>query len=108
MRKAEVLRNGEIAGLLVEKEDRTYTFEYDPLWFADPSKPAISLTLPKTTREHASDHLFPFFCNMLSEGINREFQARLLKIDPRDLFGLLVATSGPDTIGAVTVQEIPI
>ncbi len=107
MRKAEVLRNGELAGFLVERDDRTYTFEYDPLWWADPSKPSISLTLPKTNRKYESDHLFPFFCNMLSEGINREFQARLLKIDPHDLFGLLVATSGPDTIGAVTVKEIP-
>ena len=43
---------------------------------------------------------------MLSEGENRETQARLLHISPEDDFGILLATARYDTIGAVTVKPI--
>jgi serine/threonine-protein kinase HipA len=43
---------------------------------------------------------------MLSEGVNRQLQARQLKIDEKDYFGLLVATASVDTIGAITIQPI--
>jgi serine/threonine-protein kinase HipA len=106
MRKVEVYRNGELAGMLKEDERGHYTFTYDDLWFLDPEKPGISLTLPKTRKEYSSDVLFPFFFNMLSEGVNRQLQSRLLRIDERDHFGLLMATAQYDTIGAVTVKPI--
>ena len=40
---------------------------------------------------------------MLSEGVNRKLQCRHLQIDENDYFGLLLATSGTETIGAVSV-----
>ena len=43
---------------------------------------------------------------MLSEGVNRQLQCRLLKIDEQDHFGLLSATAQYDTIGAITVKPI--
>ena len=38
-------------------------FKYDENYFRDDSKPAISLTLPKTQKEYDSEFLFPFFFN---------------------------------------------
>lgn len=105
MRKAIVFLNRERAGTLVEVDPNHYVFRYDDLWFADADKPAVSLTLPKTQQVYEADHLFPFFSNMLAEGVNRQLQSRQLQIDENDEFGLLLATAQYDTIGAVTVKE---
>ncbi len=104
MRIAGVYRNGELAGRLIEEKRGTYVFRYEDAWLSDDRKPAISLTLPKTNKEYRSTILFPFFFNMLSEGVNRRLQSTRLKIDERDDFGLLLATAQYDTIGAVTVR----
>jgi HipA-like protein len=106
MREVEIYWNHELAGHLIEKDRRHYLFWYDDKYFANPAKPAISLTLPKTKKEYQSNVLFPFFFNMLSEGANRQLQCRLLKIDELDHFGLLAATAQYDTIGAVTVKPV--
>lgn len=106
MRSLEVYRNNELAGLLTEENNRHYSFRYTNTYYTDASKSAISLTLPKTQQEYRADHLFPFFFNLLSEGVNRKLQCRALKIDENDHFGLLSATAQSDTIGAVTVKPI--
>jgi serine/threonine-protein kinase HipA len=106
MRKAEVYRNGVLAGTLTETDKGSYIFKYDDAYFNDNTKPGISLTLPKKQMEYASAYLFPFFFNMLSEGTNRIVQSKQLKIDEHDFFGLLMATAGYDTIGAITVKQI--
>jgi HipA-like protein len=108
MRSVEVYRNNVLAGILTEEDDRQYTFRYDDKYFTDPSAQPISLTLPKTLQEYKAGHLFPFFCNMLSEGVNRKLQGRALRIDDDDDFGLLAVTARYDTIGAVTVKPIMI
>ena len=104
MRKATVYRNNEAAGELTQNSKSSYTFRYFNEWFNDSTKPAVSLTLPKTQQVYQSDVLFPFFFNLPSEGLNRQLQARQLKIDEKDYFGLLLATAGVDTVGAVTVK----
>lgn len=106
MRKAEVYRNGTLAGFLTEENRKLYVFRYDDAYFTDPDKAAISLTLPKTQREYKSEYLFPFFFNMLSEGVNRKLQSTQLRIDEEDNFGLLMATAQVDTIGAITVKPV--
>lgn len=106
MRTAEVYRNGKLAGLLKEDDQRDYTFVYDDDYFADNKAPAISLTLPKSQKEFSSEILFPFFFNMLSEGVNRKLQSRTLQIDEKDHFGLLLATANIDTIGAITIKQV--
>ena len=106
MRTLEIYRNGILAGLLIEENLKHYIFKYDENYFRDNSKPAISLTLPKTQKEYSSEFLFPFFFNMLSEGVNRKLQSIQLKIDEEDNFGFLAATAQYDTIGAVTVKPI--
>lgn len=106
MRRAEVCFNGELAGILKEDAQRHFTFTYVDAWFANPEKPAVSLTLPKTQKEYHSKILFPFFFNMLSEGVNRKLQSRVLRIDENDYFGLLLATARNDTIGSITVKAV--
>jgi serine/threonine-protein kinase HipA len=106
MRAMEVYRNGVLAGLLSEENRNRFIFRYEERYFNDTSQPAISLTLPKSKIEFSSNYLFPFFFNMLSEGVNRKLQSMQLKIDEEDSFGLLMATAQYDTIGAITVKPI--
>jgi serine/threonine-protein kinase HipA len=106
MRSVEVYRNRELAGVLTEENTKSYSFQYTDQYYTDPAKTAVSLTLPKSQQEYRADHLFPFFFNMLSEGVNRQLQSRALKIDEADDFGLLAATARYDTIGAITVKPI--
>lgn len=106
MRIAEVYRDGVFAGILSEESRNSYVFKYDETYLSDVNQAPISLTLPKTKQEYRSDYLFPFFFNMLSEGVNRKLQSRQLKIDEKDYFGLLLATANYDTIGAVTIKPV--
>lgn len=106
MRIAEVYRNGTLAGVLTEENQKSFVFRYEDQYFTDQEKQSVSLTLPKTKQEYRSEYLFPFFSNMLSEGANRQIQSRLLHIDERDDFGIMLATAQVDTIGAVTVKPI--
>ncbi|MFA5668291.1 MAG: HipA N-terminal domain-containing protein [Balneolaceae bacterium] len=106
MRAANVFRNREQVGTLVQHNKSSYEFIYDQAWYDNPDKPPVSLTMPKTKMVYTADHLFPFFFNMLSEGVNRKLQARQLKIDEEDYFGLLLEIAQIDTIGAITVCPI--
>ena len=106
MRSIEIYRNGILAGILTEENRQHYIFKYDDKYFNDTSKSAISLTLPKSQKVYSSKFLFPYFFNMLSEGVNRKLQCTLLRIDEEDNFGLLAATAQYDTIGAITVKPI--
>ncbi|MBN1789329.1 MAG: HipA N-terminal domain-containing protein [Bacteroidales bacterium] len=108
MRKSEVYCNGAMAGTLTEENRRSFVFRYDNSYYHDADKSAISLTLPKTQQEYRSEYLFPFFFNMLSEGVNKQLQCKVLKIDEKDYFGLLMATAQYDTVGAVTVKPLEI
>jgi len=106
MRQAETYFKGEKAGLLTQYDDGSFTFRYHDQWMLDNSKPQISLTLPKTQQEYHSEHLFPFFYNMLPEGTNKQVVCRQMHIDKNDFLGLLLTTALYDTIGAVTVKKI--
>ena len=106
MAKASVYYNNILAGILEKKESNTYTFIYDRAYLLNPAMPAISLTLPKASEAHEQTVLFSFFMGLLSEGINKKIQCRLLKIDGEDDFTRLLKTAGEDTIGAITIKEI--
>ena len=106
MRKAAIYRNGILAGILIEENPKNYRFIYDDKYFNNTTLPAISLTLAKSKKEYQSKFLFPFFFNMLSEGVNKKLQTRQLQVDENDHFGLLIATATDDTIGAVRVKQI--
>ena len=90
------------AGLLQETDDREYVFTYHDDYQGDP----VCLAMPVRQKVYRSDHLFPYFFNMLSEGANRQVQSTLLHIDEKDDFGIMLATAQYDTIGAVTVKPV--
>lgn len=106
MRAARIYFKGQEAGILTQQDDGTFTFRYNTSWVEDSSKPAISLTLPKTVSTYHSRYLFPFFYNMLPEGTNKQVVSQLNRIDKSDHFGLLLTIAQTDTIGAVTVSKI--
>ena len=106
MRRAEVYRNKQLVGVLSKLADNTYAFRYNNEWYYNNELPPVSLNLPKSKQVYTSEQLFPFFFNMLSEGVNRQLQSRQLKIDEKDHFSLLLATASTDTIGAITIVPI--
>lgn len=101
-----VYYNGILAGHLKKLAPDDYRFTYTSGYMNDTSLPSVSLTLPKKQQEHQNTLLFPFFAGLLSEGVNKDIQCRLLKIDEEDDFTRLLRTAGDDTIGAITVKEI--
>jgi HipA-like protein len=106
MRKAKILYKNQEAGMLIQHDNGSFTFKYDNSWISDETKPAISLTLPKSQQEYHSDFLFPFFYNMLPEGSNKQIVCKLNRLDLNDYFGLLLTTAKNDTIGAIKVIKI--
>jgi len=105
MRAAKVLYKNVEAGTLSQLDDGSFEFKYLESWVDNPSKPAVSLTLPKTKKPYRADFLFPFFYNMLPEGTNKQTVCYNLRIDENDAFGILMATAKSDTIGAVRIEK---
>lgn len=103
--KGAVYNNGLLAGYL-EKTGNGYLFTYTNNYYGNKDNPAISLTLSKTQQQYESDNLFAFFQGLLAEGVNKDIQCRLLKIDENDDFTRLLQTAGDDTIGAITVKPV--
>lgn len=106
MPRGAVYYNGILAGYLEKRGPEDYRFVYENNYWLNGSLPSISLTLPKTRQEYKSTVLFSFFSGLLAEGINKDIQCRILKIDEDDDFTRLLKTAGEDTIGAITVKEI--
>lgn len=98
-----VYLNEEPVGV-ISKINTEYVFRYNDEYFANPTKKAISLTLPKIQQEYRATELFSFFFNMLSEGVNKKLQCRQLKIDENDFFNLLLEIGNKEVIGAVYVK----
>jgi HipA-like protein len=103
---ASVFYNGVTAGLLEKVRGGGYRFTYDQAYLSAQGSRPISITLPLKKDSYESNTLFPVFVNMLSEGVNKRIQCRMLKIDESDYFTLLLATATEDSIGPVTVKQI--
>ncbi len=105
MKQLQVYLNDTYAGLLSEQHPGMgYSFQYCNEYLQS-SLPPISINLPKRTEVYTSDHLFPFFANMLPEGGNRRVICRANKLDEKDLFGLLYVMADSDFIGAVNLRK---
>ncbi len=102
--KGIVFNNNVRAGFIEKDELGNYIFKYDDAYFANANNSSISLTLPKTKQTYTSEKLFSFFAGLLSEGINKDIQCQLYKIDEQDDFTRLLLTTREDTIGAITVK----
>lgn len=106
MRQLGVYFNDIKAGILTEKNPGTdYSFQYLDEYVGS-SMPPISVTFPKQNKVYISEHLFPFFSNMLPEGSNRRVICNSQRIDENDSFGLLTAMADKDFIGAINVRRI--
>ena len=100
-RKAKVKFKNQLAGYLAETESG-YRFIYDEnyLQIGQP----ISASLPLRKEPYESKELFSFFQGLLPEGWYLDIVSHIVKVDARDSFGLLLATTS-DTIGAVTISR---
>ncbi|MEO1436980.1 MAG: HipA N-terminal domain-containing protein [Bacteroidota bacterium] len=106
MRQANVWYKQELAGLLTQHDDGSFSFVYFEDWLKDNSKPGVSLTLPKGHSPFSARYLFPFFVNLLPEGSNKEWLCKAQKIDLDDDFGVLMISAKDDPIGAIQIQKI--
>ena len=104
MRSIKVYNRDVLAGTLEELSPTEYVFRYDDEYFRNPLMISISLTLPKNQQEYRSNHIFPFFTNMLPEGGNRRVWCRSHKVAENDFFGMLMMVRGVDFIGAVNLR----
>ena len=101
LRTVKVNYQGRLAGLLSETENG-YRFVYDQNYLQN-GQP-ISVSLPLRSEPYESEKLFSFFEGLLPEGWYLDIVRATEKIDNKDSFSLLLATTG-DTIGAVTIQK---
>jgi serine/threonine-protein kinase HipA len=97
-----------LAGVL-SRDQAVYRFEYLPEYLEKDSArhPAISLSFPRQQAAFVSPVLFPFFFGLLAEGDDKALQCRVLRIDEDDPFTRLLKTCEAETIGGVTVKEVP-
>ncbi|MFT5169541.1 MAG: serine/threonine-protein kinase HipA [Candidatus Omnitrophota bacterium] len=102
LRQAKVYYKKELAGVLKEIEGGYY-FQYDKDFIK--KNITISVTLPVQKEAFESEKLFSFFQGLLPEGWYLNIVSVTQQIDKNDLFGLLLLTTGVDTIGAVTVRR---
>ncbi len=99
---------GTLAGVL-SRDEAGYRFQYVPEYLGKDSAthPAISLSFPRREAAFVSPVLFPFFFGLLAEGDDKALQCRVLRIDEDDHFTRLLRTCAAETIGGVTVKEVP-
>lgn len=102
LRRARVLYNNQLAGVLLEIPTG-YQFTYDKEHLR--SGRPVSVSLPLREEPYESGELFSFFKGLLPEGWYLAIVSAKAKVDARDDFGILLATTS-DAIGAVTVHKI--
>ena len=106
MRTGHVYYKNQLAAMLSQLDNGSFVFQYDEQWLNDSSKPSISLTFPKNKMEFQSSTLFPFFFNLIPEGVNKQLICKKKRIDRDYYFGILLEVAGGDTIGAVKVIKM--
>ncbi len=81
-----------------------YEFEYDQSYLLNGDAEPISLSFPLSNCTYISEHLFPFFEGLLTEGWLQSIQEQIQHLDRNDSFAFL-AKNGLDLIGAVSLSE---
>ncbi|MEG2328254.1 MAG: HipA N-terminal domain-containing protein [Akkermansia sp.] len=70
MRKALVLLRNIPAGTLTEESPSSYVFQYLEAYLLKENLPPVSLTMPKTSEEYRSPHLFPVFFRLRARTVS--------------------------------------
>lgn len=107
MQKAEVFRNTQPIGFIEKSASDIYQFNYSYNYLNSENPMSISVNFPLQKEPFTSSILFPFFFNLLAEGVVKDMQCRELKIDGDDHFSRLLKTTESNTIGSITLKEIP-
>lgn len=101
-RRARVTMAGVPVGTLFETQGGS-RFEYDAAYLGRADAIPLSPTLPLELMSFPAKGLHPFFANLLPEGTRFTWICQRKHLDPRDEFGVLLAT-GRDAIGAVEIH----
>ncbi len=105
MRQGEVYYNELLAGIITEKDDGEYIFQYSGQYVKEHPDEFITFTMPVRDKPYTGNRLFPFFEGLIPEGWLLDIASRNWKINPADRMGLLLACCR-DCIGAVSVVPI--
>jgi serine/threonine-protein kinase HipA len=105
MQRAKVFRNNTLTGYITKFNEKEYSFIYIKDYLERDNAKPISLTFPLQEEEFKSEHLFPFFYNLLSEGKLKDIQCKELRIDKNDDFSRLLLTTKENTIGSITIEK---
>jgi len=105
MRSAEIYYKNILAGLLIETNDGTYSFEYTEDYIKMYPKQFLTFTMPVIHKKYIDRQLFPFFEGLIPEGWLLDIASKNWKLNPNDRMGLLLACC-QNCIGAVSVKQI--
>ncbi|MBP2831103.1 HipA N-terminal domain-containing protein [Aquimarina sp. U1-2] len=105
MRKARILYNNTLSGVLMETDDGEYLFQYDQKYIEQYSTQFITFTMPVRQEPYRDNRLFPFFEGLIPEGWLLDIASKNWKINKNDRMGLLLACCR-NCIGAVSVHPI--
>lgn len=105
MRKANILYNDILAGILLETDDGEYLFRYDQKYIEEYPTQFITFTMPVRQEVYRDKRLFPFFEGLIPEGWLLDIASKNWKINRNDRMGLLLACC-QNCIGAVSVNPI--
>ena len=89
------------AGIL-ERSRAGYRFSYLPEYLARPDTEPLSLTFPLRREPFESQKMFPYFLGLIPEGWLLDLTMRTLKIDPENVFELLLCCC-KDCIGTTSI-----
>lgn len=105
MRRAKVLYQNDLAGILTETNEGNYVFQYDEDYVKHHPNDFITFTMPITNTPYVENRLFPFFEGLIPEGWLLDIASKNWRINKNDRMGLLLACCG-NCIGAVSVTPI--
>lgn len=102
-RRAVVSLHGRRIGLLVETTGGS-RFTYDRRYIETPGARPLSPKMPVRLEPYEATGLLPYFENLLPEGNQLEILVQQRRLDPRDKFGILLATL-ESSIGGVQIHQ---
>ena len=103
MRRARIFYKEIEAGILTEKDDGDYVFQYHKDYVLKYNDKFLTFTMPVRIEEFVERRLFPFFDGLIPEGWLLNIATKNWKLNSNDRMGLLLACC-QNCIGAVSVQ----
>ena len=91
-----------VVGTLAMDRHGAMRFAYEGTWLADPSAPALSVSLPRRRESFRPGECRPFFEGLLPEGAQRDAVAAALGVSPGNVFRLLEGVGG-EVAGAIAL-----